>query len=49
MLPPDSFARDVAGHFVQFQGDRQPLLAGHLAVAFDLFVGRNFGVHMVSQ
>ena len=37
MLPANSRPRDVAGHFVQIQSNLQPLLAGHLAVAFNLF------------
>jgi len=49
MLPPNSFARDVAGHFVQFQSDRQSLFAGHLTIAFDLFVSCNFCIHVASQ
>ena len=38
MLPANSRTRDVAGHFMQVQSNLQTLLAGHLAVAFNLFV-----------
>jgi hypothetical protein len=38
ILAADAFARDVAGHLVQVERDAKPLFAGHLAVAFNLFV-----------
>lgn len=46
MLATDAFAGDVARHLVQIQRHREPLFAGHLAIAFDLFVqcrGRSHG------
>jgi len=38
MLAANAFTGDVAGHLVQLQRNRQTLLTGHLAIAFDLFV-----------
>ena len=36
MLATDAFARDVARQLMQIEGDLQTLLAGHLAITFDL-------------
>jgi len=36
MLVTNAFARHIAGEFVQFKRQRQPLFARHLAVAVDL-------------
>ena len=38
MLPSDARPCDVAGHLVHVQSDLEPLLAGHLAVAFNLLL-----------
>ena len=46
ILPMDAFTGDVAGQFVQFQGNRQPLLAGHLAITFNLLICCSLGSHM---
>jgi len=45
VLPADPFARDFAGHFMQFKGDPEPLLSAHAAIAFDLFCQCRCGVH----
>ena len=45
ILAADAFARDVAGHFMQVERDAQPLFAGHLAIAFDLFVQCRCRIH----
>jgi len=45
MLPADAFACDFAGHFMQFQSDCKPLLAGHAAIALDLFCQGRCRVH----
>ena len=51
ILTADAFARDVAGHFVQIQGYAKSLFAGHLTVAFNLFVQcdcRSHGFSIIS-
>jgi hypothetical protein len=42
ILSADAFSRDIASQLVQIQSDLQTLLAGHRAVAFDLFVQCRF-------
>jgi hypothetical protein len=45
MLATDSLTSHFAGQFVQFQRDGQPLFAGHLAIAFNLFLRRGRRCH----
>ena len=40
MLPGNSCTRELAGQFMQIQCYRQPLLAGHVAIKFDLLLRR---------
>jgi tRNA(Leu) C34 or U34 (ribose-2'-O)-methylase TrmL len=44
-LCSDALARDVASQLVQAQGDRQPLLAGHAPIRFELTLKRGCGIH----
>ena len=48
ILAADAFARDVAGQFMQTQGDGQTLFASPLAVAFNLFFQCRRCIHAVS-
>jgi hypothetical protein len=45
ILSSNAHARHLAGEFVQFQRNPEPLATRHLAVAFDLHFGGGFRTH----
>ena len=45
VLSSNAFAGDFARQFMQFQSDREPLLACHATIAFDLFCQCRCCVH----
>lgn len=48
VLPANAFARNFAGHLMQVQCDREPLLSCHTAIALDLFRQCRGSVHVFS-
>ena len=48
ICPANPFACDVAGEAMQFQSDRQSLLARHLTVTVNLFFQGGSRIHNVS-